>query len=129
MQQPDELVSVLIIRDNFLLDFHLLLQNCHLPVQVSQLWLKAPQLFVLAVLIRDLGFDFGIGLYLRIEIHVVIRHSDNQGRQDKNSQARCKRHFTKFSHIPTVPTYESEFFVMTWTALCPTGPSRRSAQT
>src|SRR6185437_6666114 len=99
VQQTDELVSVLVIRDNFLLDFHLLLQNGHLPVQVRQLGLKLPQLFVFTRLFLDLGPDLVIGLDLGIQIHVVIGHAYNQGHQQHDSQPGPKRHFIEFRHV------------------------------
>src|ERR1051326_8379318 len=112
MQQLDELFGILVVRHDPLLDLDLLLQNRHFAIFFRQLGLEGPQHIVFSSFVFDLGVQLLIGLVQRIEIDVVIRRANHQGRNKQYPGPRCQRHFTEFRHIkpPTLNCWPYDCF-------------------
>src|SRR6266481_8985936 len=89
MQQLDELVCVFVFGNNPLLDLQLLLQDGHVAVHLSQLWLKGLQRRVLRLLVRELGLEFLVRLVQGIEIDVIVGHAHHCGGHKQNTRPCC----------------------------------------
>ena len=89
MQQLDELVRVLVFRNDPLLDLELLLQDRHVAVDLSQFGLEHFQGLVLRLLFLDPGIKLLVLLIPGIEINVVVGCAYHGRGKEQDSRPRC----------------------------------------
>src|SRR5262249_53928152 len=98
MQQADELVGILVVRNHLLLPGDLLFLNSHLPLDLLKKWLELPELLVFRSLSGDFRLKIVVFLDLIFQVEIVEAYPSDGGDKHQDPQPLYHRHFVEFRH-------------------------------